>query len=249
MTNEVGASTASAGVLPNSRIRTVDTRVSSDIIAALKLIEDLSSTVSDILDEMGIQSTLCASRIKPTIPTARIVGTAITVRNTPQRMTSDASLASKSWEMAEVEGINQARPGDVLVIEGLADISNMGGIMASLALRQGLQGAIVDGGVRDVGHSRRIGFPIWSKDVSPITGKWRCVTEEVNVPVKVAGVTVHAGDLVVADETGICFVPKLLISEVATRVEALAKKEEVFLGYIDAGMTLTDFVAKLYPRK
>ena len=59
---------------------------------------------------------------------------------------------------------------------------------------------MVDGGVRDVGQSRSIGFPIWSRDISPITGKWRCVTVEVNGPVSIAGLAVRPGDLVIADE-------------------------------------------------
>ena len=138
----------------------------------------------------------------------RIVGPAVTVRNVPQELDPLQSVTGNDNRMTEIEGINAGDPGDVLVIQGLRDTSNMGGIMASLAKRQGLAGAVVDGGVRDVGQSRRIGFPVWSRDVSPITGKWRCVTVEVNGTVNVAGIAVRPGDLVIADETGTCFVPQ-----------------------------------------
>jgi regulator of RNase E activity RraA len=150
--------------------------------------------------------------------------------------------------MCEVEAIHQAENGDVMVIQGLADISNMGGIMASTAKRQGIAGAVVDGGVRDVGHSRKIGFPIWSKDVSPITGKWRCVTQEINGTVEVFGVSVTPGDLVVADETGICFVPQALIEEVLVICEAADKKEEDWLKKLDDGLSVPDLVKSIFQK-
>src|SRR6202008_2417529 len=73
--------------------------------------------------------------------------------------------------------------------------------------RQGEIGAVVDGGVRDIDHSRSVGYPIWSSSVTPITGKWRVETAGVNVPVVFAGINVRPGDIVLADECGVCFIP------------------------------------------
>jgi regulator of RNase E activity RraA len=136
----------------------------------------------------------------------------------------------------------------VLVIQGLADISNMGGVMATVAKRQGLSGAIVDGGIRDVGHSRRLGFPIWSRDVTPITGKWRCATQEVNCAVNIMGVTVTPGDLVIADETGVCFIPQRLIAEVLEACEHADVKEAAWLDRLDAGLTIPELVQQIYQK-
>src|SRR5262249_34486331 len=85
--------------------------------------------------------------------------------------------------------------------------------------------AIVDGGVRDVAHSRAIQFPLWSADITPITGKWRSEVAEVNGPVTVCARRVSAGDLVVADETGGVFVPRARVLEVGERVEVIARQE------------------------
>jgi regulator of RNase E activity RraA len=150
--------------------------------------------------------------------------------------------------MTEIEGINQGEPGDVLVIQGLRHISNMGGIMASLAKRQGLVGAVVDGGVRDVGQSRRIGFPVWSRDISPITGKWRCVTVEVNGPVSIAGIAVRPGDLVIADETGTCFVPQELITKVLPLAEDVTLKEREIMRELDRGISVPELARALFGR-
>ena len=84
----------------------------------------------------------------------------------------------------------------------------------------------MDGGIRDVHHSRSLGFPLWSRDISPVTGKWRAVTQEINGPVSIGGVAVEAGDLVIADETGVCFVPARLIEEVLVECEEIHSKEE-----------------------
>ena len=56
----------------------------------------------------------------------------------------------------------------------------MGGLMAAIGKRQGVAGAVVDGGVRDIGRSRELGFPVWSRGRTPVTGTWRSVTVEVN---------------------------------------------------------------------
>ena len=236
------------GVLDAALVKPRAESIPTAIIDRFKALEDLSGTVSDVLDQLGIRGVVGASILCPTIPTARIVGTAVTVRNVPQDLVSTQSLGANENRMTEVEGINMADPGDVLVIQGLRDISNMGGIMASLAQRQKMEGAVVDGGVRDVGQSRRIGFPIWSRDISPITGKWRCVTVEVNGAVSIAGIAVRPGDLVIADETGTCFVPRKLVEQVLPLAEAITLKERNVMREMGTGIDVPTLAAKLFGR-
>ena len=238
----------SAGFLPDSRIGPAPRAIPAAILERFRKLNDLSSTMSDILDAKGVASTIGSSRLRPTIPESRIVGRAITVRNVPQKYDPHYAARENINLMSEVEGIHQAGPGDVLVIEGLPDISNMGGVMATIAKRQGIVGAVVDGGVRDVGHSRKLGLPIWSKDISPITGKWRCVTDSINTTVNVMGVVVNPGDLVVADETGVCFVPQDIIEDVLALCEATHSKEDDWVKRLDSGMSIPDLVNKIYQK-
>lgn len=237
-----------AGFLPDSRIRPMPKAVAAGVLDRYRRLNDLSGTMSDVLDSRGIAGTISASRLKPTIANARIVGRAITVRNVPQRHDPYLALNDSSNLMSEIEGIHQAGPGDVIVIQGIADVSNMGGIMATVAKRQGVVGAIVDGGVRDIGTSRAIDLPIWSRDVSPVTGKWRCVTEEINGTVNVMGCMVQAGDLVIADETGVCFVPQALVEELLPLCEEAHHKEEDWVKRIDGGISIPDLVRKLFQK-
>ncbi|OKH68959.1 RraA family protein [Mycolicibacterium goodii] len=209
-------------------------------------LDDLSSTVSDVLDEFGVRGAIPASRLGPSMPRERIVGNATTVRNVDQSRSAFAAVSDKDWRMAEILALRTASPGDVLVIEGLAEVSNMGGLMASVAKRQGLAGAIVDGGVRDLGRSRSLHFPVWSRDHTPITGKWRSVTTEVNGTIRLCGVQVAAGDLIIADETGICCIPRDLIDSVLERAEQIASSEIGFDALLKADESVDGLIDYLY---
>jgi 4-hydroxy-4-methyl-2-oxoglutarate aldolase len=142
--------------------------------------------------------------------------------------------------MAEFEAHNLASPGDVLVIEGVPGVSNMGGISARTGKRQGEAGAIVMGGVRDIAHSRAVDYPVWSSDITPVTGKWRIETVEINGPVEIGPVRVWPGDLVVADDTGVCFIPRDVVLEVLEAAERKAGAEDFRCKAIDDGVPVPD---------
>ena len=119
----------------------------------------------------------------PRDPSARLVGRALTVRNVAAAAPVPDKVKAGISGLGEIEAHNLAEPGDVIVLQGVDLCSNLGGIPRRSDIGQGELGAIVDGGVRDVDHSRGIGYPIWSKSVSPITGKWRVETVAINKPV------------------------------------------------------------------
>lgn len=201
---------------------------------------DLSSVVSDALDELGISKALSASVLRPIHAGTSIVGRALTLRNIPQEGSPSKGAEAKISRLAEIEAHNLAQPGDVLVIEGVHGVSNIGGISAAIGKRQGEIGAIVDGGVRDVAECRSLGYPMWSRDVTPLTGKWRIQTVQINFPVSIAGVSVVPGDLVVADETGLCFIPPDRAEEVLARAREILAAEARRQEDITAGMPVPD---------
>ena len=211
-------------------------RLHAHVIGGFRALEDLTGTTSDALDECGIAGVVPASVLRPTDPKARMIGQALTVLN---RKSSEMRTTSG---LADIEAHNLAQAGDVLVVQGVAGISSMGGVMASIGKRQGEAGAIVDGAVRDIDHSRSIGYPIWSAGVSPITGKWRIETLAVNATVHIAGIEVNPGDLVVADECGVCFVPFGRAEEVLVVAQRLAAAEKARLEKLAAGMPLAEYV-------
>jgi len=211
---------------------------------------DCSGIISDVMDELGIPAGIVgASTLKPTMPGQVICGPALTVRNIAQRVDALAGARASLNKMAEFEAHNLAEDGDVLVIEGVSGMSNMGGISALTGKRAGERGSIVMGGVRDIPHSRSIGYPIWASEITPITGKWRLETVEINGTVMIGDVRVAAGDLVVADDTGVCFIPGDKIMPVLELCEKKARAEEIRCQAIENGIPVPEISRSTYGEK
>ncbi len=214
------------------------------ILDGFRALPDLTGTVSDAMDELGIVGAVPAAVLRPNDPKARVVGRALIVRNVAARASVPDKVKAGVSGLGEIEAHNLAEPGDVLVVQGVDQVSNLGGMSATIGHRQGEIGAIVDGGARDVDHSRAIGLPVWSKSVSPITGKWRVETVAINKPVSVCGVNVNPGDLVLADETGVCFIPREHAAEVLARAQRNAAAEKLREDKIAAGVPIAELIGK-----
>ncbi|TAK80548.1 MAG: RraA family protein [Betaproteobacteria bacterium] len=224
-------------------------RYAPEIIEGYRNLSDLTGTVSDAMDELGLAGAVPGSVLKPTLPGSKTIGPALTLRNIEQREQPYKGAQNRTSRMAEIEAHNLAQAGDVLVIEGIDGISNMGGISATIAKRQGEIAAIVDGGIRDVEQSRSIGFPLWSRSISSITGKWRLQTVAINGPVRIAGVQVNPGDLVVADDGGICFIPRDMVEAVLKRAREISEGEARRYADIAAGVSVPELAKKTHVYK
>ena len=134
----------------------------------------------------------------------------------------------------------------MLVLQGVPGMSNMGGTSALTGKRAGERGAIVMGGIRDIPHSRSVGYPVWSSEITPVTGKWRLETVEINGAVMIDDVQVAAGDLVVADDTGVCFIPRDQIMTVLDLCEKKARAEEIRCQAIENGIPVPEISRATY---
>jgi 4-hydroxy-4-methyl-2-oxoglutarate aldolase len=216
----------------------------ADLLAGFLALPDLTGIASDAMDELGIVGAAPAALLAPRDPSARLVGRALTVRNVAATMPVPDKVKAGVSGLGEIEAHNLAEPGDVIVLQGVDLCSNLGGISATIGHRQGELGAIVDGGVRDIDHSRGIGYPIWSKSVSPITGKWRVETVAINKPVMICGIAVEPGDLVLADETGVCFIPRARAAEVLQRAQRNVAAEKLREEKISSGAPVPELFGK-----
>jgi len=238
------------GKIAPERIALMDIpRPAPEVIDRFLALTDLAGTVSDAMDELGIAGAITAATLTPSLRGARMVGPALTVRNIMQSVPPTLGAMERKSKQADLEAHNLAQPGDVLVIEGVAGISSLGGNSASIGKRQGEAGAVVDGGVRDTATAARIGYPVWARGVSLITGKWRLETVAINGLVQIAGVPVNPGDLVVADDNGVCFVPRDRVDEVLARASALSAGEDERSRDVAAGLSIPEIANKPYFRK
>ena len=199
---------------------------------------------SDAMDELGIVGVIPASTLKPVDAKVRIVGRALTLHNIAEPRSVAAAVAGGVSGMAEIEAHNISEPGDVLVVQGVDNASNLGGMSQTIGHRQGQIGAVIDGGARDVDHARDLGYGLWSRSVSPMSGKWRLQTVAVNKPVSICGIAVNPGDLVLADGVGVCFIPRARAAEVLERTRRIAANEEIRVAKIAAGAPVSELLPK-----
>jgi len=218
------------GQVPVDRISKIKfARTEASVIARYLALPDMTTTVSDLLDEHGIRGVVAASYIKPLLPGKAIVGNAVTLRSMPERKTpTKAGLDKDPIKMSTREIYYLSEPGDVLVADfgGNLDVSNMGGQSCLVGKTHGFVGAIVNGAVRDLPAIRELDYPVWAAGVTPITGKFRMEAMEINGPVRLHDIVIYPGDLIVADDSGICVVPQDLVITIVEEAEKVGGAED-----------------------
>lgn len=203
-------------------------RVSEELLAQVRLLPGAATTCSDLLDGLGLALAIPSDMLPARVTRGVVAGHVITAAYVPERRAiSYPGLTKISAGLKHEQLWGMASPGDVVVIDarGVPAISLLGGLAAGTAHGHGISGCIVDGGVRDLDEIRESGLSVWSRSLTPRTGRWRVEPFAFNLPVVCGGVQVHPGDVVVADETGICFFPHSLAEQSLRQLLQISNEE------------------------
>jgi 4-hydroxy-4-methyl-2-oxoglutarate aldolase len=194
-----------------------------------------SCACSDALDRLGLAGV--ASGLRPLTVARRVTGRVLTVALGSVSGGAVSSAASGGGRHLGTAAIEAAQPGDVIVVAagGRVDAAGWGGVLSLAATMRGVRGVIVDGACRDVDESTTLGLPVYALAAIPATARGRQAEVGWNTPVEVAGIAVVPGDLVIADGSGVVFVPASRAADVIAAAELIAAREAAMARQLRAG--------------
>ncbi|MEV7392193.1 4-carboxy-4-hydroxy-2-oxoadipate aldolase/oxaloacetate decarboxylase [Streptomyces sp. NPDC091215] len=190
-----------------------------------------TATVSDALDACGLPAG--QGGLRPMWGRPKVAGFARTIELEPLTGGHDGSHILTGT-------VAESGPLDVIVVAngGRTDVSSWGGIVSVGASVRGVRGVVTDGACRDVGQARELGFPVYARGQVPATARGRLRQRSSGEPVVIGEVTVHPGDVALADEGGVVVVPRDRAADVLAQAQRLAGREAAIEAEVRAGVPL-----------
>jgi regulator of RNase E activity RraA len=198
------------------------------------------ASVSDALEQLTGRRMYMSHKMQAIFPT-KFVGFALTVKLSKDEGNKDPAALNGMLAAIDQGSRNSVW---VMVVEDGADIAGMGGLMGTAMFARGYAGAVIEGGVRDLGHLRKIGFPVYATGVVPSTSVRHYRFGGANIPLVCDGVEVQPGDIVTADADGIVVVPRAKALEVLALAQDMDYKEHSMYSIIEKYKSIQEAVKR-----
>ena len=207
--------------------------------AVLSVFKDLATpTIANALDDVGFAGIMTG--LGQVVPGTRAVGRAVTIR---QVTGSRGDFTSEDFKVGHM--IDAAAAGEVLVIDnGGHCVSTWGGLATFAAKVKGIGGLVCDGGVRDQEEMLEHRFPVFTRHMTPLTGRTRLKITAFNEVISCGGVRVGPGDVIVADGSGVCCIPVAHAEKVAELAHRYSVDDKAAEAELAKGLTFREAMAK-----
>lgn len=178
-----------------------------------------------------------APSIQALQPGAQLLGPAMTVR------------VPGNDGAALVAAVSRAEVGQVIVVDRCGEIRHAcwGAVLTHAAMARGVAGVVIDGLITDRPEILRLGFPVWCRGRSPLTTRLRGMGGEVNGLISCGGVTVAAGDIILADDNGVVVLDPATAAQHAATARQMQEDELRILRRLQAGETLAEITGQKMP--
>lgn len=209
----------------------------TDLIARLAKLD--TCALSDALDSLGVAGVALGLAVLSS--QRKIAGRAVTVTLGP----ADGRTAQRHLGTAAVEA---GGPGSVVVVQhnGRTDVAGWGGVLSLGAKSKGVEGVVIDGACRDIDEAREMDFPVYARVGVPRTARGRVIEYAWNEPVTLCGVAVAPGDYVLADGSGVVFVPADIAEQAIALAEKIVRKEKLMARAVREGVPISQVMGANY---
>jgi 4-hydroxy-4-methyl-2-oxoglutarate aldolase len=199
--------------------------------------------VSDALDQFSLPASVTGLR-------SLSIRRRVSGRVTTVKLAAGNALASSDSRHLCTLAIDKCETGSVIVVEQRTGIecAGWGGILSTAAQARGVAGVIVEGLARDINEAADLGFPIYGRGATARTARGRIHEAATDCPILVGDVSVNSGDYVVADSSGVAFLPASRIEEILVAAERIATKEGMMVKAVLGGQRVSEVMGRNYER-
>ena len=209
-----------------------------DLTIEKKFEELFCSLVSDIFYELGYENQAFSNFVRSLDENFRLIGRARTMLYTD---IYERPRKNENQYELEIQFVDSLQQGEVAVAAcGSSNRSALwGGLLSTAARVKKVNGAIMDGFVRDVQQIRKMSFPVYAAGIAPLDSKGRGKVIEIDVP-ECAAVRVCPGDIIFGDADGCVAIPQQIFSEVLSHSAKKLESENGTLKALESGRSLKD---------